>query len=210
IKTTPDAGIKPPVLGIAYSFVQKRVAYESADAVTIPVAQLPNLQLDAPNYPTEIFAGDSLNLTMNLFNKGKSAIHNVMVVLEAEGLRAEESYFAGNMEPGVTKTYDVGVSVDPGVTGQISGNIVVTFEDNYGNETRRELPISVSVMEMDFGSEFAPEGGDMAAFEPEPQPGLPNWVYFAGGGALLAIAAIVTILVVRKRRKKEGAIDEME
>ncbi|MDR2515715.1 MAG: hypothetical protein LBD02_11025 [Christensenellaceae bacterium] len=218
IKTTPNAGIQPPVLSIAYSFVQKRVAYESKDDVTIPVAQLPNLQLDAPNYPTEVYEGDSLGITMNLFNKGKSTIYNVLVTLQAEGLRAEESYFAGNMEPGTTKTYDVSVSIEPGVSGPVSGKLLVTYEDNYGGETQREVPIEINIVAMDMGVVGDFDGGfkegiiEIASEGPEAPAGLPVWVWFAGGGALLAIAAVVAILLVRRgrRKKDEETLDEME
>jgi len=212
MRSTPECGISPAVLKIAYNYVQSKMAYEGADSITLAVSQLPNLSLDTPYYPSEVYQGDAINLMMNLFNKGKSTIYNVTVSLECEGLRAEETYFAGNMDSGVTKSYDVMAYTVEDVSGPVSGNIVVTYEDNYGVETRREVPIALNVVAMDYGMEemgYEDEGMDVDVVPVRSGP--PTWVWYAGGGAV-GVALLGTILgiVKHRRRKAREADDEMD
>ncbi len=58
-------------LTLANAFVQEKTAKTSSDTFTIPVKQVANLSLDAPNYSVDTMAGDSFNLSMNLYNKGQ-------------------------------------------------------------------------------------------------------------------------------------------
>lgn len=210
MRSTPNCGINPAVLRLSYAYVQSRMAYEGSDSITLPVSQLPNLSLDTPYYPTEIYQGDAVNLMMNLFNKGKSTIYNVTVFLECEGLRAEETYFAGNMDSGVTKSYDVMAYTQDGFSGPVSGNIVVTYEDDYGVETRKEVPIALNIIAMEYMDDYnIPE--DIPVDAEPVKKGLPQWTWYAAGGAVVLAAAGTVVGVKRHRRRKaEDADDEMD
>lgn len=222
IKTTAQCGIEPAVLKLACDFVQNSLAYQSAESITIPVRQLANLVLDTPNYSNEIYDGDSINLTMNLFNKGKSALYNVTVALDCPGLKAEETYFAGTIEAGATKNYDVMVYTDGTASGQLQGNIVVTYEDSYGVSDTKTSPISVNVASMDdmggqmgmYGDGMYVEDGMMVDGEMpmDAAPGMPMWAWFAIGGGVLVVAVVVVLLIVRKRKaaKKKELDDEVD
>lgn len=210
MRSTPNCGIEPAVLKVAYNYVQSKLAYEGSDSITLPVRQLPNLSLDTPYYPTEVYQGDAVNLMMNLFNKGKSTIYNVTVSLESDGLRAEETYFAGNMDSGASKSYDVMAYTMDGVSGPVTGNIVVTYEDDYGVETRKEVPISLNVIAMDYGMD-EPVVDIPVDVEPV-QTGMPLWGWIAIGGGVAVVALVIVLLVVKraKRKKNEEMDDEMD
>lgn len=214
ISTTPNCGIAPAVLNIKYSFVQSKMSYESTDSLTIPVRQQPNLSLDTPNYATEIFQGDSVNFYMNLFNKGKVTIYNVSVHLECEGLTAEETYFAGNMDSGVTKTYDVMATADPELSGPIEGNIVVTYQDDYGVENTKKVPIAINVLAMDTGMDMPGMIIDDGMVEPidtmPEQGGMPLWGWIAIGAGVAVVAVIVIVVIVKKRKNKKELEDELD
>ena len=156
-------------------------------------------------------AGDSFNLTMNLYNKGKSILYNVSVRLESDSLKADENYYAGNMDSGSNKSYDVMVTPVDGFSGMAEGDIVVSYEDADGNVTEKRTPISVNVVSYDYGND------DMDGMTEDDMPtdampestGFPSWAWFVIGGVVIAAGAIVAV-VVRKRKKAKVDDDEMD
>lgn len=212
LKAESTAGILPVSLTLANAFVQEKTAKTSSDTFTIPVKQVANLSLDAPNYSVDTMAGDSFNLTMNLYNKGKSILYNVSVRLESDSLKADENYYAGNMDSGSNKSYDVMVTPVDGFSGMAEGDIVVSYEDADGNVTEKRTPISVNVVSYDYGTD------DMDGMTEDDMPtdampestGFPSWAWFVIGGVVIAAGAIVAVVVVRKRKKAKVDDDEMD
>lgn len=212
LKAESTAGILPVSLTLANAFVQEKTAKTSSDTFTIPVKQVANLSLDAPNYSVDTMAGDSFNLTMNLYNKGKSILYNVSVRLESDSLKADENYYAGNMDSGSNKSYDVMVTPVDGFSGMAEGDIVVSYEDADGNVTEKRTPISVNVVSYDYGND------DMDGMTEDDMPtdampestGFPSWAWFVIGGVVIAAGAIVAVVVVRKRKKAKVDDDEMD
>ena len=180
----------------------------------LPVTQVSNLSLDPPSYPIETYAGESFNLMMNLYNKGKSRLYNVSVYLDSDSMVADENYYAGNMESGSSKSYDVMVTPNADASGQISGDIVVTYEDAEGNVTEKRTPINLNVAfyEDMYGNYEEPdmmEDGTMVDAEPVSQ-GIPFWVWILVAVGVAGAAAVVIVVIVRKRKKAQVDDDEMD
>lgn len=212
LKAESTAGILPVSLTLANAFVQEKTAKTSSDTFTIPVKQVANLSLDAPNYSVDTMAGDSFNLSMNLYNKGKSILYNVSVRLESDSLKADENYYAGNMDSGSNKSYDVMVTPVDGFSGMAEGDIVVSYEDADGNVTEKRTPISVNVVSYDYGEDNM-DGmieDDMPTDAMPESTGFPSWAWFVIGGVVIAAGAIVAVVVVRKRKKAKVDDDEMD
>ena len=211
LKAESTAGVQPVSLTLANAFVQEKTAKTSTDTFTIPVKQVANLSLDAPNYSVDTMAGDSFNLTMNLYNKGKSMLYNVSVRLESDSLKADENYYAGNMDSGSNKSYDVMVTPVDGFSGTAEGDIVVSYEDADGNVTEKRTAISVNVVAYDYGMDDMNDYVDDMPTDVEPvQTGLPTWAWFVIGGVVIAAGAIVAVVIVRKRKKAKVDDDEMD
>lgn len=209
LKATGTAGVEPVELTLSNAFVQQDTAKTSSDTFILPVIQIPNLSLDAPTYPVEVYLGDSFNLTMNLYNKGKSLLYNVSVHLESESMKADENYYAGNMESGTAKTYDV--MVTPNAEGQISGDIVVSFEDSEGNLTEKRTPITLNIATMDwmYEEQYPIMEDDMMLGDPYPsQNTLPLWAWIAIGAGVLAAGTIVMIVIVRAKKRKAALAED--
>jgi hypothetical protein len=68
-----------------------------------------------------------------------------MVELDAPGLRMEESYYAGTINSGTQ--YGVDFSVIAETAGELKGNVIVSYEDEYGDATVKELPIYIMAEE---------------------------------------------------------------
>lgn len=214
LKATASAGVDPVELTLANAFVQENMAKTSSDTFVLPVVQVANLSLDPPSYPIETYAGESFNLMMNLYNKGKSRLYNVSVYLDSDSMVADENYYAGNMESGSSKSYDVMVTPNADASGQISGDIVVTYEDAEGNVTEKRTPINLNVAfyEDMYGNYEEPdmmEDGMMVDAEPVSQ-GIPFWVWILVAVGVAGAAAVVIVVIVRKRKKAQVDDDEMD
>ena len=104
------------------------------------------------------------------------------------------------------------------VSGPQPCAIIITYEDEYGIETREEMPITVTYYpadngssDMDYGMEsdydaFAPDG--MYPGEEEAPPagplGLPVLVFWGGVGVIVVGLLVVAIVLLRKRAKRKS------
>lgn len=214
LKATASAGVDPVELTLSNAFVQDNTAKTSSDTFVLPVTQVSNLSLDPPSFPIETYAGESFNLMMNLYNKGKSRLYNVSVYLDSDSMVADENYYAGNMESGSSKSYDVMVTPNADASGQISGDIVVTYEDAEGNVTEKRTPINLNVASYEdmYGYYEEPDmmdDGMMVDAEPASQ-GIPFWVWILVAVGVAGAAAVVVVVIVRKRKKAQVDDDEMD
>lgn len=208
VRATPSAGVEPVSLTLKNEFVQEDAAKTSQDTFSLPIVQVANLSLDTPNYPIDCYQGESFNLMMNLYNKGKTTLYNVSVTFESDAMSADENYYAGNMESGSTREYDVMITPNADASGQVDGEIVVTYEDEDGNQTEKRTPVTVNVAAMDYGYDdmYIPE--EPVTAEPVPA-GFPVWGYIVLG-VVVAGAVVAVIVIVRRRKKAKVDDDEME
>ncbi len=125
---------------------------------------------------------------------GKTALSNLRVTAEGSNIEFSQSpaTFVGNFEAGKNEYYDL--SIIPVQAGPVEGNVVFTFENAAGEETRIERPFSFTAQEMP--AVEVPDGGEM----PAEGAGSPYTKYIIGAAVVAAIAAFV---IFKKRRKKK-------
>lgn len=208
VRATPSAGVEPVSLTLKNEFVQEDAAKTSQDTFSLPIVQVANLSLDTPNYPIDCYQGESFNLMMNLYNKGKTTLYNVSVTFESDAMSADENYYAGNMESGSTREYDVMITPNADASGQVDGEIVVTYEDEDGNQTEKRTPVTVNVAAMDYGYDDMMIPDEPVIAEPV-SAGFPVWGYIVIG-VVVAGAVVAVIVIVRRRKKAKVDDDEME
>ena len=106
-------------------------------------------------------------------------------------------------------------SIIPSVGGDIAGEIVITYEDVYGEQMEERLPLNLFVNEeipMDDPGMIDPEtglpiGGDPGMIDPGVEViggetgGFP-WVW-VGIGVVVVAGAAVAIILLKKKRAKE-------
>lgn len=116
-RVLPDAPAKPQNLSVSIAYEDSNATPLSEDAsIAIPVFQEIRIKLDEPQV-YEAMAGEPVTVTVPVYNMGKSTLYNVIATVEGEGLRAEQSYYAGNMESGAAKTIELNVLVDDSLLG---------------------------------------------------------------------------------------------
>lgn len=208
VRATPSAGVEPVSLTLKNEFVQEDAAKTSQDTFSLPIVQVSNLSLDTPNYPIDCYQGESFNLMMNLYNKGRTTLYNVSVTFESDAMSADENYYAGNMESGSTREYDVMITPNADASGQVDGEIVVTYEDEDGNQTEKRTPVTINVVAMDYGNDDMVIPDEPVMTEPV-SAGFPVWGYIVIG-VVVAGAIAAVIVIVRRRKKAKVDDDEME
>lgn len=208
----PDSYPVEIVCTYEYTAGGKRAKAEPVtEKISIPLQQEDRFTANPPEVPTEAYAYQETPISVTFVNKGKSAVYNVTVDVEGEGFdKTSTAYYIGNVDSGKEEYYDTRIipNID---SGEVKGNIIVTYEDANGNpkELKQEFIIPVMSMGgMDMGMNGGMDGGMYdpgmdAGMDMEPQSsGMPVWIWFVIGGGVIA-AVVVIIIVVKKKRKKK-------
>jgi len=215
-QSAPDAEAKAQSLAAKFNYESAKTlkSYEAAETLSLPLMQRMRVRIDDPAVYGDALLGSSMPISFSLYNMGKSSIYNCMVEVEGEGLAMEESFYGGNVAAGSTMQADF--NVIPSVAGEITGTVIVTYEDVYGEQTRVEKPLTLNVQDASAmqggegmegpgaGKPGMIDGGGAEAFNPNggAPAGLPVWAYIAiGAAALLGIGALVVVLRRKRRRK---------
>ncbi len=219
IQVRPDAkpGPHKVLLSIAYEN-SEATAFTAEEEIIVQVKQPIRLEYDDPAIPESINAGDTISVSLNLMNMGKSTLYNVRFELQAPGLIPEGSAFIGNMESGTSQAGDVYVFVgtldmtdSPGIDsdsqyGPTQGSIAIICEDEYGEEYTQQI---------DFSTVINPPVIQAAATDEEemeePETVSQWWIsVIVAGGIAAALAAYLYIRRKKRRLLEDEAEDEYE
>lgn len=208
-------GVQTVTLNIGYED-SKATVFTVTEPLLLQVTQPVKLEYDEPKLPQTANAGDTLPLSFNVFNKGRSKLYNVMVKIDAPGLLPEGSAFVGNMEPGTSGTAELDVFVgtlgmsqneegnmqtdnDAEKYGYTNGKITINYEDEFGNPYTQDVEVGMNIEPPVISANADKE-------EEEPVDTVSQWwISVVIGGVL--IAAVVTALVVRRKRKMKALGD---
>ncbi len=185
--------------------------YEEAESLNIPVKQEQRLETSDLSLPPQAFAGQGIPVYVDFFNMGKSTLYNLMVKAEGDFGGENNSYFAGNVEPGRSDYYE-GMIV-PQNPGKLDGKIVFSYEDEAGNEHKveKEFTLNVSDMQQQNMDPGQMERNMQGMMPPEmEQKSGPGILVIIGIALAVAAVAVVIIILVRKKRysKKGMTLDE--
>lgn len=208
LQTAPDTEAKAYTLGLDFSYegASDNKAYTAGETIAIPILQKIRVKFDDPTiYDSEAWVGQSCGMYVRMYNMGKSSLYNCMIEVEGEGLEMEETYFGGNISSGSTMSADF--SVIPSVAGEIQGEVVITYEDVYGEPSEERLPFTLMVNEevtfddpmmgmegMD-GMEVYGQGME------ESGGGMPWWGWVLCGLGVVALG-VGGLMIYRKKRAR--------
>ncbi|MGN0578503.1 MAG: GGIII-like transmembrane region-containing protein, partial [Ruminiclostridium sp.] len=208
----------PIILTFTYEYSvngKRQQAHDVTETITIPLQQEDRLtinQIEAPNYGVNV--GMQCSISTSLVNKGKSGVYNVTAKVEGEGFEVSTgSYYIGNVASGTEEYYDA--QITPYMEGEISGEVVITYEDANGAAKEQRMPFSFTAMNFYYDEGMIDDGGFVdPSFDPgmAEQGGDMTWLWFViGGGAALVIAVVIIIIcVVRKKKRSKELEDDDE
>ncbi len=210
-----DLAQKPYVLTIHTKYdTENAINLSDVANVSIPVKQEAKMDVGtAEIMPNSIAVGEQSNVMFSIFNTGKTTLYNVKVLYESETVESGMTYI-GNLAPGATGNVDsmvTGIAPDMG-DGTILA--VVTYEDEAGNETRYEVPLSLFVyeayVEEEVWNEY-PMDENMGYVEEETSATVNGPGLFIGiGAAVIIIVIIVVVIVVKKKKAAKKRQEEMD
>ncbi len=108
-------------------------SYSGTDSILIQVRQPAKLSYDGAKLPVKVVEDDTVTVSVNLMNTGKATLYNCKVDFNIDGLDAGGSAFAGEI-PAQENKAATGNLLVTGKPGEISGEIVITYEDSFGKE----------------------------------------------------------------------------
>lgn len=182
-------------LSFAYENVQG-TAYAGEDELTLDIYQPVQAAMEGFSIPALVYAQEMAESSISVRNLGKTAIYNATVELEAAGLFATGSVFAGNLEAGASydgtmhiyvghknmaSISDYGASDENGY-GQTTGILTLTYEDADGKVCRQTQEFSTVIQK--------PQIVELTV-QKEEEPQTNQW-----WAAILVAAACVFLLIV--------------
>jgi hypothetical protein len=188
------------------------IQYDNSDATpltssgTVPViiSQPLRVEMDTPQIPQEVNAGDTFPLSVQVMNMGRSKAFNVRCELSALGLIPSSSVFIGNLEAGTAMTGDTNVFVgtkdmSEGYTGTdqygaTKGIITLIYEDEDGKEYTQQIDIATNI-----NTPVIPQADEP---EEEPEKAGQWWISLLIG--ITVILGLAAILIVRVKKGKEN------
>jgi len=195
--------------------IMLNIEYDNSDAVTfsssgtVPVAvkQPLRMEMEAPQIPESVNAGDTMPISVQVMNMGRSQVFNVRLELSAPGLIPSETAFIGNMEPGSATAGEMNVfvgmkSMSEGYEGDekygyTNGLITLIYEDESGQEYTEEIEIATLINE----PVIIPTSTEP---EEEPEKAGQWWISIIIGAVV--IAGLATYLIVRKKKGQKHEV----
>ena len=197
---------KPYSIAMTMKYEDKDATqYDGESSLAIPVKQEARFEFSEIQIsPETVAVGEEANITCNLYNLGRVKMYNVKVRFESEAIEGQEQ-FIGNLESGSSGTIDGIVTAVAESYDENNCKMILTYEDDAGNETTVEQPFTMMVTPVD---EMA--GMEMMGEIPEETAGSSLPGILAVIAAIIVIAVITAVLVVKHRKKKRLAEEEEE
>ena len=212
VKPTAAAQSHSMTLDFTYDYMDgsTRRNAKTTETISMPVLQVDRITVTGIDLSPQIFIGEETGLSVNFVNKSRTEIYNLSAKLSCEALtnNGEEQYL-GNLGSGTTSSADFYIT--PSDTGDIVGEVIITYEDTNMNQRTVTVPFTTKAMSyeevygpMDPG--FDPGFDPGMVEEPTDNGGFP-WFWVVAGVVVLGGGAFV-LLKLRKNKKESVDDDE--
>ncbi|MEG1448814.1 MAG: hypothetical protein RSC41_05725, partial [Oscillospiraceae bacterium] len=189
-----------------YNHVRKQGTCE--EVISQAVNQKERFSVSPVTLQPEIYPGEEAALDIECINKGKNQIYNVSAEIEGNIKNPNQYEYVGNIAAGATNSVSFFVAGDePNET--LSGNVIITYEDEAGNTKTKTIPYETKTMDIDpnEGMEQIPEG-DMMNPEMEGMGEKAPLSNMQKG--MIAAGVVVVIFIIYKTIKKRKELKEFE
>lgn len=168
-------------------------AVTSSQQFTLAVEQEPRLRLGQPQLAPKAMQGENLAFSLNVMNMGKGQLNNILMTFDLPGFSGGGSVLVGNLGPGESKLGNSNLRAGQQV-GDMTGKLIIEYEDSYGRPYSTQLPISSTVVERPQVSQEA-----QADQQEKTQATNPREYIAWGLSGLLLLVLIVHALWSRRR-----------
>ncbi|MGI6084524.1 MAG: COG1361 S-layer family protein [Acetivibrionales bacterium] len=205
--TIPDAKSKTYTVDVAFEYEDDLgTQYTATEMIGIPVYQPSRFEVSEFYLPPEVFMGEPLYISFEMYNLGKTEIYNVKMRIEGDFEAQPKSNYFGNFESGRVEYFEL--NLIPMTIGECNGRVILQYENASGEVHEVVKDISMNVMEM----MMPPDDG--FPVDGPGKPGMPGmedpsqqsffksvWFYVILG--IVAVGIVVAIILVVRKRKKD-------
>ena len=197
---------KPYSIAMTMKYEDKdAVQYDGESSLAIPVKQEARYEFSEIQIsPETVAVGEEANITCNLYNLGRVKMYNVKVRFESDAIEGQEQ-FIGNLESGASGMIDGIVTAVAESYDENNCKMILTYEDDAGNETSVEQPFTMMVTPVEEMT-----GMEMMEEIPMESSGSSLPGILAVIAVIVVIAVITAVVVVKRRKKKKMAEEEEE
>lgn len=143
---TAKTGEHPLTLSMEYED-SNHTGYSASDTIRVNVKQSVKLSYDSARLPSKSIQGETVTVSINLMNTGKSTIHNSMIDIDVNGLESGGTVLVGEIPHGESKTGSVNLRVSTEILGKVDGTITITYEDDFGETYTETVDVSTVIEE---------------------------------------------------------------
>ncbi len=222
LKAKADLSHKPYQLDISMEYEDDTYASFTSNAdISIPIEQEARFELSkAEILPDQIEVDGESNIMFSIYNLGKITLYNVKVSFEGDCISGGEA-FLGKIEAGGTGNVDVTVTGEKGSEEGQKPKVVITYEDDAGNQSEYKEEIDLTVtggmsekekLDADQAAYYEINGDeddddyyDEIDVEDQTQSGVRKVLpfVFAGIGVIAVVVIILALISKAKKRKEE-------
>ena len=170
-------------------------SYTVNDSVVVQINQLPKLTIEKPVLYDTPWLNQTCGTSLSIFNTGRSDIYNCLITIEGEGLTLETSYFGGIIKAG--SSLESNFNIIPTKDGEVSGNIVVSYEDAMGNKYEQKCPIELFVNK-DYTSTDTPS--DVTVDKGGEQNN--SWIIVVVIVVVILLCGVLVFVIIKNNRKR--------
>lgn len=196
---------------ISFSFKydsSKTLNLSSNGSTVVEIQQPANMELVMPRFADSVSVGETVPVSFQVMNMGRSSMYNVRCIVSGFGLVPSNTGYIGTMEAGSSKTtkvelYIIALNASSGNEngqqyGGTTGTVTLIYEDETGQEYSQEATFETTV------TRPVVQLPQNNTEEEKAEQRVSSWWVSVSilGGAILA--AIGTILFIRSKKRRGG------
>lgn len=202
--TSLPSGKYPITFSFKYDS-SKTLNLSSTGASVVEIKQPANMELVMPRFSTSVSAGETVPMSFQVMNMGRSAMFNVRCVVSGFGFAPSNTGYIGTMGAGTSANTKVDLYIIPlnasegnengPQYGQTTGTVTLIYEDEAGQEYQQETTFDTTV------NRPVVELPENNTEEEEEERRVGSWWISVGIMAVLLAGAISAIMVLQKKKK---------
>lgn len=146
--TDPSIPAEKQKINFHFQYNSKQtLGLSSEGSYILDVRQGAKLDYDGATLPVKVFQDDTVTLSINLMNTGKSPLYNCRLDYAIEGLSSGGTTFLGELPAGESKVGSGNLRVSAEQLGDVSGTVTITYEDAFGQEYTETAEVSTHIAE---------------------------------------------------------------
>lgn len=186
----------------------KTLNLSSNGSTVVEIQQPANMELVMPRFADSVSVGETVPVTFQVMNMGRSSMYNVRCVVSGFGLVPSNTGYIGTMEAGTSKNtkvelYIIALNASTGNEngpqyGNTTGTVTLIYEDETGQEYSQEATFDTTV-----NRPVVQLPQSNTEEEKEEQRAGSWWVSVTILGGVI-LAAVGTILFIQKKKHRGG------